>query len=37
MPTISQAWRVSVRERDKRFAPAITAAFDLPTMTSGHE
>ena len=33
MPTISQAGRLSVRERDKRFAPAITAAFDLPTMT----
>jgi len=33
MPTIRQAGRLSVRERDKRFAPAITAAFDLPTMT----
>jgi len=33
MPTIKQAGRLSVRERDKRFAPAITAAFDLPTMT----
>src|SRR5882757_7484785 len=33
MPTIRQAARLTVRERDKRFAPAITAAFDLPTMT----
>jgi len=33
MPTIQQAGRLTVRERDKRFAPAITAAFDLPTMT----
>lgn len=33
MPTIRQAGRLSVGERDKRFAPAITAAFDLPTMT----
>ena len=33
MPTIQQAGRLSVRERDKRFAPAITGAFDLPTMT----
>jgi phospholipid transport system substrate-binding protein len=33
MPTIQQAARLSVRERDKRFAPAITAAFDLATMT----
>ena len=33
MPTIRQAGRLSVRERDKRFAPAITAAFDLATMT----
>jgi len=33
MPTIQQAGRLSVRERDKRFAPAITSAFDLPTMT----
>jgi phospholipid transport system substrate-binding protein len=33
MPTIQQAGRLSVRERDKRFAPAITAAFDLATMT----
>jgi phospholipid transport system substrate-binding protein len=33
MPTIRQAGRLSVRERDTRFAPAITAAFDLATMT----
>src|SRR5262245_16002343 len=33
MPTIQQAGRLSVRERDKRFTPAITSAFDLPTMT----
>ncbi|HET7384627.1 MAG TPA: ABC transporter substrate-binding protein [Pseudolabrys sp.] len=33
MPTIQQAGRLSVRERDKRFTPPITAAFDLATMT----
>jgi phospholipid transport system substrate-binding protein len=33
MPTIRQAGRLSVRERDKRFGPAITGAFDLATMT----
>jgi phospholipid transport system substrate-binding protein len=33
MPTIQQAGRLSVRERDKRFAPAITAAFDFAIMT----
>ena len=33
MPTIKQAGRLSVRERDKRFTPAITSAFDLATMT----
>jgi phospholipid transport system substrate-binding protein len=33
MPTIRQAGRLSVRERYKGFAPAITAAFDLPAMT----
>src|SRR5262245_37229306 len=27
MPTIRQAARLTVRERDKRFAPAITSAF----------
>ena len=32
MPTIQQAGRLSVRERDKRFTPAISSAFDLPTM-----
>jgi phospholipid transport system substrate-binding protein len=33
MPTIQQAGRLTVRERDRRFAPAITGAFDLATMT----
>jgi phospholipid transport system substrate-binding protein len=33
MPTIRQAGNLSVRERDKRFGPAITSAFDLATMT----
>ncbi len=33
MPTIRQANRLTVRERDKRFGPAITGAFDLATMT----
>ena len=33
MPTIRQAGRLSVRERDKRFEPAISSAFDLATMT----
>jgi phospholipid transport system substrate-binding protein len=33
MPTIQQAGRLSVRERDKRFGPAITSAFDFATMT----
>jgi phospholipid transport system substrate-binding protein len=33
MPTIQQAGRLTVRERDKRFAPAITSTFDLATMT----
>ena len=33
MPTIKQAGRLSVRERDTRFTPFITAIFDLPTMT----
>ena len=33
MPTIQQAGRLSVRERDRRFTPVITAVFDLPTMT----
>ena len=33
MPTIQQAGRLSVRERNKRFTPAINAAFDFATMT----
>jgi phospholipid transport system substrate-binding protein len=33
MPTIQQAGRLSVRERDRRFTPAINAAFDFATMT----
>jgi len=33
MPTSQQAGQLSVRERDKRFTPAITSAFDLATMT----
>jgi len=33
MPTIRQAGKLTVRERDQRFAPAITSAFDLATMT----
>ena len=33
MPTIQQAGQFSVRERDRRFTPAITSAFDIPTMT----
>jgi phospholipid transport system substrate-binding protein len=33
MLTSPQAGKLSVRERDKRFTPAITAAFDLGTMT----
>lgn len=33
MPTIQEAGRLTVRERDKRFTPAITSAFDLATMT----
>src|SRR6476646_783857 len=33
MPTIQQAGRLSVRERDRRFTPAISSAFDLATMT----
>jgi len=33
MPTIQQAGQLSVRERDRRFWPAITSAFDLATMT----
>ena len=33
MPTIRQAGQLSVRERDRRFWPAISSAFDLGTMT----
>jgi phospholipid transport system substrate-binding protein len=33
LPTLQQAGRLSVRERDRRFAPAITSAFDFATMT----
>jgi len=33
MPTIRQASQLSVRERDRRFWPAISSAFDLATMT----
>jgi len=33
MPTIQQAARLAVRERDKRFAPVFAAVFDIPTMT----
>ena len=33
MPTLRQAGQLSVRERDQRFEPAITSAFDIATMT----
>jgi phospholipid transport system substrate-binding protein len=33
MPTIQQAARLSVRERDKRFTPVFAAVFDIATMT----
>jgi phospholipid transport system substrate-binding protein len=33
MPTLRQAGQLGVRERDRRFAPAITSAFDIATMT----
>jgi phospholipid transport system substrate-binding protein len=33
MPTIQQAARLSVRERDRRFTPVFAAIFDIPTMT----
>jgi len=33
MPTLQQAGRLSVREREQRFTPAITSAFDFATMT----
>jgi phospholipid transport system substrate-binding protein len=32
MPTIQQAARLSVRERDRRFTPVFAAVFDMPTM-----
>ena len=32
LPTIKQAGNLSVRERDRRFAPAITSVFDLGAM-----
>ena len=32
LPTIKQAGSLSVRERDRRFAPAITSVFDLGAM-----
>ena len=33
LPTIQQAGRLSVLERDQRFTPAISSAFDFATMT----
>jgi phospholipid transport system substrate-binding protein len=33
LPTLQQAGALSVRERDRRFSPAISSAFDLGTMT----
>jgi phospholipid transport system substrate-binding protein len=33
MPTLKQAGQLSVRERDQRFTPAISSAFDLAGMT----
>ena len=33
LPTLQQAGRLSVRERDRRFTPAIASAFDFATMT----
>jgi phospholipid transport system substrate-binding protein len=33
MPTLRQAGQLSVRERDRRFTPAITSVFDFATMT----
>jgi phospholipid transport system substrate-binding protein len=33
LPTLQQADRLSVRERDRRFTPAINSAFDLGAMT----
>ena len=33
LPTLRLAGQLSVQERDRRFGPAITSAFDLGTMT----
>ena len=33
MPTLRAAGQLSVGERDRRFTPAITSAFDIGTMT----
>ena len=33
MPTLRQAGQLSVRQRDQRFTPAITSAFDIGAMT----
>src|ERR1700730_155130 len=33
MPTIQQAARIGVRERDRRFTPVFEAVFAIPTMT----
>ena len=33
LPTLQQAGRLSVRERDRRFTPAVSSAFDFATMT----
>jgi phospholipid transport system substrate-binding protein len=33
MPTLKAAGQLSVRERDRRFTPAITSAFDIASMT----
>ena len=33
MPTIQQAARLSVVERNRRFTPVFAAVFDIPTMT----
>jgi phospholipid transport system substrate-binding protein len=33
LPTLQQADRLSVQERDRRFSPAINSAFDLGAMT----
>jgi phospholipid transport system substrate-binding protein len=32
MPTLKAAGQLSVRDRDRRFSPAITSAFDIGTM-----